>query len=125
MGNLTQDQKTHISMVFAMAIADGDFDENEKAWLMVIGQRHGLTFEEFQEAFEQPPRAAEMATSMSNFSSDMREQIMQDCIVCAIADGKLEDNEKKLLGLTAGVLGYTMEDVVRMYKAMEEEVLNS
>ena len=32
MGNLTPEQKTHISMVFAIAISDGDYDENEMKW---------------------------------------------------------------------------------------------
>lgn len=123
MGNLTPEQKTHISMVFAIAISDGDYDENEMEWIANIAYRYGLSYEEYQEAHHAP--GVEMLETIRNLSSAMREQIMKDCIVCAIADGKLEDSEMKFLGSTAAVLGYSMEDVLRMHDAMRDEVLNS
>ena len=110
---MTDARKTHVGLVFAIAFSDGDLDEMEKKWAMAVALQLGLTADELVEAATTPLDSE----AISRLTRDERKDIMVDCFYCAYADGVLDDSEKRLLVLTAEVLGFTLDEAIEMFTA--------
>ncbi len=98
----------HFRNLVLIANVDGKLDDHEILLLFKIGRHLGLTNKQIGEIMDDPKQY----TVIPPFSKDERLEMMIDMIRMMLADGKVEENEEKLLRRYAVQIGYKSIDDV-------------
>ncbi len=100
--------KGHFKNLVLLADADGEIDDKELVLLYKIGRRIGLSNKEIGEIMDEPKKYAVIPP----FGKDERFEMMIDLVRMVMADGKVADEETRLLANFAVKIGYkTIDDV--------------
>jgi tellurite resistance protein len=88
----------------AMAKADGVVDEKEKALLKMASERWSVPWANVELALNAPPDS--LFSKLIVKGSSEAESFMRELVQVALADGKIDAKEKKLLEAAAAHLGF-------------------
>lgn len=92
-----------VYLMAAMAMADGVVDEKERALLKMASDRWSVPWANVELALNAPP--ASMFNKLIVKGSSEAESFMRELVAVAMADGKIDSKEKKMLEAAAAHLG--------------------
>ena len=92
-----------VYLMAAMAMADGVVDEKEKALLKMASERWSVPWANVELALNAPPTS--MFNKLIVKGSSEAESFLRELVQVALADGKIDSREKKMLEAAATHLG--------------------
>lgn len=92
-----------VYLMAAMAMADGVVDEKERALLKMASDRWSVPWANVELALNAPPTS--MFNKLLVKGSSEAEAFMRELVAVAMADGKIDSKEKKMLEAAAAHLG--------------------
>lgn len=98
-------RKSHCRNLIKMAMADGNIDETEMAFLYRIAKRYGLSNEEVQHVIDNPN---DYPFTPPSTKQERYEQIINLCHM-VLADGIIDENELVYSNKFAVGLGFPIE----------------
>lgn len=111
-------QKSHFRNLIGLACVDGDFDENEKQFLIQTGIRWGLSREQVDCVLDHPDRVAFVLPD----NGDDRLHQLTDLIVMMMADGEIVEAEMDYVQALAVRMGFRASDVPKMLAIIVEAI---
>jgi tellurite resistance protein len=87
----------------AMAMADGVVDESERKLLKMASDRWGIPWANIELALNAAPGS--LFDKLISKGSSEAESFMKELVAVAMADGKIDSKEKKMLEVAATHLG--------------------
>lgn len=98
-----EERERLVYMMAAMAMADGVVDEGERKLLKMASDRWGIPWANIELALNAAPGS--LFDKLIQKGSSEAESFMKELVQVAMADGKIDSKEKKMLEVAAGHLG--------------------
>lgn len=98
-----EERERLVYMMAAMAMADGVVDEGERKLLKMASDRWGIPWANIELALNAAPGS--LFDKLIQKGSSEAESFMKELVTVAMADGKIDSKEKKMLEVAAGHLG--------------------
>ncbi len=114
----TKEKKSHFKNLIMLACVDGDFDDNEKKFLIQRGIDWGLSEKQAISVIQNPQSVKLVIPKDPN----KRLAQLEDLVVMTLADGVIEQIEVDFVQTLAVQMGFRPSDVERMIVAIIEAV---
>ncbi len=114
----SKEKKSHFKNLVMLACVDGDFDDNEKDFLINTGLRWGLTQRQVMTVLKNPDSVSQVIPK----DPEKRLQQLTELVVMIMADGVIEQIEVDFVQTLAVEMGFRASDVERMIVAIIEAV---
>ncbi len=114
----TKEKKSHFKNLIMLACVDGDFDDNEKDFLINTGIRWGLTRGQVMAVLKNPDAVKFVVPN----DPEHRLAQLEDLVVMILADGVIQQVEVDFVQTLAVKMGFRASDVEKMIVAIIEAV---
>jgi len=112
----TKEKRSHFKNMIALALIDGDFDENEQDFLRQRGMNWGLSKKDVEQVLNNPGKVQFVIPK----NPDDRIAQLYDLVVMMIADGEIRQDEMDFCQTLAAQMGFRPSDVPRVLEAIIE-----
>lgn len=113
----SKERKSHFKNMIALAMIDGDFDDNEKDFLTNRGMLWGLSRKEVDAVLMKPDKVQFMVPE----DPDQCIAQLYDLIIMMLADGVIQEDEMDFVQTLAARMGFRPSDVPRMLEGIIEQ----
>ncbi len=110
----TKERKSHFKNLILLALVDGDFDENERNFLIQTGINWGLSESQARSVVENPHSVKFVLAK----EPDHRIVQLHDLIIMMLADGVIMEAEMDFVTTLAVKMGFRASDVPRMLESI-------
>ena len=113
----TKEKKSHFKNMIALAMIDGDFDENESDFLAQRGMDWGLSRKDVESVLKKPQKVQFVVPD----DPDKCIAQLYDLIIMMLADGVIQQDEMDFVQTLAAKMGFRPSDVPRMLEGIIEQ----
>lgn len=107
-----QQLKHHFINLYLIALSDGNFDKEELEVILKIASEKGISVEEFKEFITDPTNV--ILEVPEDFLAKIK--LLYDFTRVILADGKIEDDEKKVFMRLCGNYNFGQEESEELFE---------
>lgn len=113
----TKEKKSHFKNMIALAMVDGDFDSNERDFLVNRGMAWGLTRKDVDSVLRKPEKVGFLVPDDPN----KRVAQLYDLVIMMLADGEIHRDEMDFVQTLACQMGFRPSTVPQMLEEIVEQ----